>query len=487
VSKKAAAEAGLWSALDIVLRQGILFVVSVILARLLTPEDFGVVALLTFFTSLSVVFVQGGLSAALIQRQRTSLEEESAVFWWNLGASCVLGGALIAAGPMIASFYGFAVLRPLTILAALQIIVSALGAVQMALLTRALRFDLLTKAGILSSAAAGLIGVTAAFAGAGVWTLALQLLALAFFNSAAMWLISDWRPIAHFRLATIRHLIAFGSWVGIGSVLDVIYTQGFSLVIGKLHSVRELGLYNRASGIQLLPSSALSTIISRIALPLFSSRAGDKAALRRGLRLAIAIAMLLNLPIMIGIALLSDLIITVLFGPRWLPAAPILTILAFSGVLFPIHVINLQLVLAQGRSRSFINNELAKKTIGIVCIIVGSIFGISGLAYSQVVYNILAFLVNAQPARHSLHYGPLRQAADLAGIGGATAMMGVAVWAVRQVLSTSPLVTLFSCTVTGAVVYLATGILGRSAGFREALDLLLETPLGRRALKGWLV
>lgn len=483
MSKKLAFSAGLWSGIDIVFRQGVLFLVSLILARLLNPADFGIIALLTFFTSLSLVFVQGGLSAALVQRQQTSREEESAVFWWNMLASACFALALVAAGPFIASFYGYPVLRPLTWLAAVQIFSSSLGAVQTALLSRRLQFRKLTLVGAVSSLLGGVVGIVAAWLGAGVWALAWQTVTLAVANAILLWAICDWRPSFHVRIATMRHLIGFGGWVSLGSILEVLYTQGFSLVVGKLYGAPRLGIYNRAVGTQLMPTTVLSTIIGRIALPLFSSRADEPEALRRGLRLAIGLAMLINLPLMAGLSILAPDIVVTLFGQKWLPAAPILTVLALGGMLFPVHVINLQMVLAQGRPRTFLRNEIIKKSIGVICVVVGSLFGIIGLAWSQVVFNVLAFVANAQPARQSMNYGPLRQMADLAGPAAATVAMSVVLILVRRAVPLSPHASLALLVPAGAAIYFLVGWLVRSSIFIEATHMALETGFAQRLFR----
>lgn len=465
-----------------VARQGVMFAVSIVLARLLAPEDFGTIALLALFTSLSVVFVQGGLSIAIIQRQRTTPNEESAIFWWNLIASILFGLAIILAGPALASFFDQPVLGALVFVAATQLVFAAAGAVHTALLTRDLRFDLLTKASLVSSLGSGAVAIAAAAMGGGVWALALQIVTMTLLNTAALWFAVAWRPSLHFRFHTIRELFGFGAWVSVGNVLEVLYTNGFALLVGKLHGVRDLGFYNQASATQLLPSSALSTIVGRVSLPLLASNQDDPDALRSNLRLAIRCVMLVNLPAMVGLALLSDLVITVLFGSRWLPAAPILSILALGGILFPLHVINLQLVLARGQSATFMKNEIIKKSLGIICVVVGSLFGIVGLAWSQVVYSALGFVVNAGPARRDLDYGLLRQLSDLAGIAAVTLVMAVSVYFLRATLSaTSPLVTLAACTLSGVAIYATLGWLSASPVFRDPVILLAHAFRSNRA------
>lgn len=472
MTKQRAAAAGLWSALDIVLRQGVQFVVTMVLARLLAPEDFGIIALLSFFTTLSITFAQSGLTMGLVQRQDTSRDEESTVFWWNLAIAVIFSVVLVGVGPALADFYGHAILRPLMWIAAAQVIFSALGAVQIALLTRSLGFDQLTKVGIVSSVLSAVAAIGVAVMGGGIWALAAQIVVFSAVNTAGMWVVSPWRPSRHWHFRTGRSLFNFGTWVSIGSLLEVLYTQGSSLLIGKLYGVRDLGFYNRGASTQLLPSSILSQIVSRIALPLFSSRAADPDALRRGLKMSIGLAMMLNLPTMAALAILAPEVVVVLFGAKWLPAAPILSILAIGGIFLPLHAINLHMVLAQGNTRVFLRNEIAKKVIGVTCMLVGSLFGIVGLAYSQIVYNLMAAVLNTRPSQVSLGYGLAGQLRDLSGIFLATAVMAAGLALLKMVLDMGPLPTLAICTLAGGFLYLSTGFLVRSASFMDALSLL---------------
>jgi O-antigen/teichoic acid export membrane protein len=467
-----AATAGAWSTADIILRQGVGFAVTIVLARLLTPEDFGMVALLTLFSSLSIVFVQGGLSSALIQRQGTSREEESTVFWCNLIAGMLFALALIALAPLIARFFGHPVLAPLMLAAGAQVVISALGAVQAALLTRSLAIGELTKAGVAAALISGGLGVTAAIMGAGVWALAAQMVSGAAINTAMLWILSDWRPALHLRLAALGPLFRFGLNVGVANLSDILYTQGFALIIGKLHGVRELGVYNRAYTTQLFPSGIFSAIIGRLALPLFAARSGEADALRRGVRMAISLGMLLNVPTMVGLALTSDLIIQTLFGDKWMPAVPILSVLAIGGVLLPMHVINLQLLLAQGRSDLFLTVELSKKTVGIAFVIVGSLFGIIGLAYSQALFSLVALWFNCRFTKTTVDYGFVRQIADLREVWLATTVMAAVVVFLRGAIQTGDVSELVVVTGAGGLTYFGVGLLLRLNSFREGLDVL---------------
>ncbi len=469
MSMEKAARAGFWSALDLLLRQGVQFVVSVVLARLLSPADFGLIALLTFFTSLSITFVQGGLSLALVQKQDTTREEESAVFWCNLAASCLFGLGLLLIAPAAARLYGQPLLRPLMAVAAAQVVVSALGAVHVELLTRQLRFDRIIRTGVASSVISAAVGVGAALAGWGVWALAWQMLSAATVGTVALWLVSPWRPQLRFRPSAIRELWGFGAFISLSSVLETLYTNGSSLVLGKLYGLADVGLFNRAASIQALPTNIISQVIARTALPLFASRADDKPALVRGFRLATALAMVATTPMLVGLALLSDLVILTLFGPRWATSAPLLSIIALGGIVFPLHVFNLQLLLAIGESRRFFALEVQKKIAGLALIGGGCWFGISGVAYASCLLNAVSLFINTRPTRQLLGLGMLRQLADLRGVFAATLLMAAAVLGLRHLIHARPILELAMLSAAGAAVYLGSGFALRLRGFAEAL------------------
>jgi O-antigen/teichoic acid export membrane protein len=218
----------------------------------------------------------------------------------------------------------------------------------------------------------------------------------------------------------------------------------------------------------LLPSNVLGSMIARIALPLFSQRTGDGEGLRRGMRMANSLAMILNVPAMLGLALLPDLVISTLFGDKWLPAAPILTVLAIGGIILPLHIINLQLLLAHADSKRFFRIELTKKVGGIIFVIVGSYFGIMGLAWATMLFSLVAFPINAAPTRGSLGYSPLAQLWDLRGLVIPAAAMSAMLYFVKPLLPFAPPASLLILAAAGAILYFAIGFGLRLRSFREA-------------------
>jgi O-antigen/teichoic acid export membrane protein len=480
VSKEKAAAAGLWSGADILLRQGVQFVVALTLTRLLSPSDFGVMALLTLFSSLSMAFVDSGMSVALIRQQTSTRGEETSVFWFNLAVGLLCAGGLSLAAPYVARFYRQPVLRPLMAVAAAQVVIGSLGAVQSALLTRGLRFRQLLIVGALATSVSGALGVGLALAGFGVWSLAWQILAMSATTTSCLWFVGGWRPSLSFEFAHVRALFRFSGSLLVSSLLDLSYNQGFSAIVGKLYGVGDLGFYNRGSSVQGVASGMLSTLVGRVTLPLFSARADDPAALRRGVSLALRTAMAINVPAMIGLAVLADLVVVALFGERWRPSGPILSVLALSGLLWPVHVINLQAVLARGDSPSFLRLTIAKQSTGLVTTVVGSFFGIMGLAWSQVVYGVIAALINAAPSRRFFDYGIGAQLAELSGLFAIGALMGATLLLARSVVALSPPVELATLIALGALVYIGAGLALRVAIFTELKEMLCNIAFARK-------
>lgn len=474
-----AARAGAWSAIDIVLRQSVQFIVSIVLARLLSPADFGIIALVSFFTGFGTAVVEGGFATALIQRQETTREQESALFWMGIAWSAGLGLLLLLLAPFIADFYGHPVLQPLMWLAAVHLLVVAAGAVPTALMTRALRFDVLAKIALVAALVSGGVAIGSAALGAGVWALALQVLTFQTVHSAVLWVVAGWSPVARVRGTGAARLLGFSQRVGFSNLLDHLYVQGFALLVGKFYGVSALGIYNRAHATQYFASGTLGTILRRLTLPLLSARADDPELLRETLRRTTRMAMLVTLPVMAGLAVASDLVILILFGREWLPAAPILTVLAIAGVFLPLQMINTQLLLALDRPELFWRVEVFKKSVGIVMILVGSTFGLMGLAWSQVAFSLFAHFFNGHFSGRVAGYGAFRQLGDLLALALVSAAMVGALIFLRPHLDSEPLLLLAEMAAIGIAIFVASGFLLRLEAFREA-TATLKSALHRR-------
>ncbi|WP_298808622.1 lipopolysaccharide biosynthesis protein [uncultured Sphingomonas sp.] len=464
--------AGLWSGFDAGLRFGVQFGVSIVLARLLSPTDFGIFALTAVFISLSSVLVDGGFCSALVQRAEISRDEETAVFWYNGIAALVLGGLIAAAAPVMARVFGHPVLEQLLYISAIIVPINAMAAVPGSLMQRHLRFDLLAKSGLTASILSGILAVVLAVNGVGIWTFAWQALAHAVINVVLLWLLSGWRPLRGASITAARPLVRFGFFLSLSNLLEVAYQQGFALVIGKLYGARDLGYFNRGQNLQTLPANVLTLVITRVSLPVLSTKS-EPAELRRGVKLAQGIAMMGNLPLMGALIAVPDLIIDVLYGPKWLPAAPILRILAIGGLLIPMNAVNLQLTLARGRSELYFQTETIKKIIGIVIVFLASIYGgVIGLAISQVVFLFLSFAANATVSERFSGYSPFQQLWDLRGPALLTMAMVALILVVKPFLGFGSLINLAILSVLGGAFFIGTALLLRVGATDQFIALL---------------
>jgi O-antigen/teichoic acid export membrane protein len=410
--KKRAFNATLWSGADILMRQGLQFLVAVVLARLLLPGEFGTVALLGLFTAIAGVLVDGGLSAALIQRQDTDHTDESTAFWCNLGIGSLAAGVLLLIAPAVAVFYKLPVLEPLMRLMAANVFIGSLGAIHVTLLRKRLQFRRQMLIGAAAALVSGSVAITMALRGFGAWALAAQIVAMTTVTTALLWITGGWKPALAFNGASARKLFAFGGYYMAANLLDVAYMRLYTLVIGKLSGPRDLGYYSNADATVQLPGGFLSGVFGRVVFPMFSAATGDPATLRRGKQFGVRAMMLINVPMMFGLAALAGPFVRTVFGERWLPAAPILQVLCLAALLTPLHMINIHALLAHGQSRLLFRIEIAKKVLGVALMLGGSTFGLLGIAWSQVVYSAVSFVLVAHFTARLVDYGAGRQLRD---------------------------------------------------------------------------
>jgi O-antigen/teichoic acid export membrane protein len=469
--KDKAISATLWSGADIFLRQGLQFAVTVALARLLSPEEFGTIALLYLFTGIASAFVDSGFSAALIQRQDVTHTDESTVFWFNLAVGALVALGLWTAAPAIALLFSLPILVPLTAVMALNVFLSALGAIHSTLLTKRLDFRTQMKVGVIALVISGIVAIVMAWRGFGVWALAAQTLVATSMTTILLWLFNRWRPALIFSPVSARRLFGFGSYLLASGLLDIIYSRVYTLLIGKFYGVRELGFYNRADSTKQLPTGVLTGILARVAFPIFSSTAHDKAQLRRGVQLALRGMMLINVPMMLGMAALAQPLVLTLFGARWLQAVPLLQVLCLGAVFWPLHVINLNVLMAQGHSHLFFRLEVVKKLLGIALLAVGTFYGVMGIAWSQAIFGALAFAINAHYTKRFLDYGIVAQAHDCLPLTAISLLMALGVGWLDARLQMAPPVKLAALTAVGVALFIFLGWTCRLGALHDGLNL----------------
>jgi len=464
--------AAIWSSADLFFRQGAQFVVGVTLARLLSPEEFGTIALLYLFIGIAGVFIDSGFSSALVKKRDASHIDESTVFWINLAMGVLVAGLLTLIAPLMVRLYGYPILLSLTQMLACGLFINSLGSIHLVMLNKQLNFKKPMMITVVSSILSGSVAIFLAYKGFGVWALAWQSLIASFCSTVMLWLVNSWRPLFRFSFASARELFGFGSYLMLSALLDIAYNRIYSLLIGKFYGVSELAFYNRADNTKQIPTDILSLSLNRVAFPIFSAAADDKAKLLRGTRLAIRLIMLINIPMMLGLMVAAENVVLVLFGEQWRQAAQLLEILCLAGVFWPLHVINLNVLKALGYSGLFFRLEVVKKVIGASLLALGMFYGVVGLAWSQAAFGLVAFFINAYYTRKYLHYGPLKQIADFSGILLISILMGYVVFEVGTMVHLEIWKILAVQVLSGVSIFLMLSKLTRLKAFAEMWQML---------------
>ncbi|MDD2759582.1 MAG: lipopolysaccharide biosynthesis protein [Methylomonas sp.] len=468
--KKRSFSAMLWSGAEAFAKQGLQFGISVVLARLLGPEEYGTIALLYIFVELAWVFGDSGFSSSLVQRQDLTIVDESTVFWIHVFFGLLLTGTLCFAAPWVAEFYEKPILLPLMQIMASAFFISSLGSIHHVLLTKGLDFKRPMKVSMTAGLFSGCIAIGMALQGYGVWSLAAQTVSSSILTTTLFWMLSGWRPRFVFSLASAKRLFGYGGYLMLADLLTVSYNRIYTLYIGKVYSVADLGIYSRADNTKQIPLDVMSKMYARVAFPVFSQAASDKEKLLRGMQYALRGVMLITMPIMAGLLVSAQEVVLTLFGEKWLSVVPILEILCLAGVFWPLQLLNTNILKALGFSRLLFTTEILKKLLGIGFIVFAMPYGIFGIAWSQVAYGMMGFLINAYFSGRQLGYGIFRQIADIVPVLLVSAIMATAVYHLGQYFVLDPILMLIAKMLLGISVFLITGFLFR-------LRILLDIPI----------
>ncbi len=442
-----------WAALESFCLNGIHLAVGIVLARLLFPEQFGLVAMVTVFIAISQTLLDGGFSSALIQKKNTSPLDESSVFYLNLVVGLALAILLCFSSPLIAAFYGEPGLVGLTCSLSAVLVIRSFGLVQQSLLTKRLDFRSQAKAVVLASLISGPIGIYMAFTGWGVWSLVSQQIIGALIQTSMYWLISPWRPIKQFSLAALRELFGFGSRMMISTLIDTAYHNLHSLVIGKVFYAASLGYYSRGREMALTPGLMVSKILNRVAFPALAELQDDRKKLVVAIRRALTMLAFFSFPAAVGLAVVAKPLVIVLLTDKWLPSVPILQVLCVAGALYPLQVIHLNTLKAIGRSDLILRLEIAKKILLITSLVCMIPFGLLAVVIGQAVTAIIAYLMNSYYTHELLSYRWKEPIKDFSPAIGCSLLMACVVWLTGLLPIHSQAVLLLLQIVVGIACY----------------------------------
>ncbi len=402
-----------WSFIDNLSSSGVSFLVGLVLARLLTPSEYGIMAILTIFIAVSSSIVDSGFSNALIRKTDAKRVDYNTVFLFNLVVSGLLYVVLFFAAPAISVFFKEPLLVEVMRVIGWVLIINALGIIPRTLFVKDVNFKTQTKVSLIASVSSGVLGIGMALAGMGVWSLVGQQLSRQLLNTLFLWIYCTWRPIWEFSLQSFRELFGFGSKLLLSGLLDTVFKEIYSLVIGRCYTSAQLGQYTRASQFNQIFSSNLTTVIQRVSYPVLSSIQDESDRLREAYRKVIKSTMLITFACMLGLAAVAKPLIVILIGEKWMPAVGFLQIICFSGMLYPLHAINLNILQVKGRSDLFLKLEIIKKIIAVGPLILGVLFSIEYMLWGSVCTSLIAYFLNSYYSANLVNYPTKEQIKDI--------------------------------------------------------------------------
>ena len=443
----------IWRFLERCGAQGVTFLVSVVLARLLDPSVYGTVALVTVFTAILQVFVDSGMGNALIQKKDADDLDFSSVFYFNLSACLLLYMVMFFAAPFIAAFYNMPDLTPVVRVLSLTLIISGVKNIQQAYVSRNMLFKKFFFATLGGTLGAAVIGIWMAWKGYGVWALVAQHLFNATLDTIILWVTVKWRPKRAFSLERLKGLFSYGWKLLVSALLDTGYNNLRSLIIGKLYTSADLAFFNRGKQFPNLIVTNINTSIDSVLLPTMSKEQDNRDRVRDMTRRAIKTCTFIMMPLMMGLAVCAVPLIRIILTDKWLPAAFFLRGFCFTFAFYPIHTANLNAIKAMGRSDLFLKLEVIKKVVSIAALVSTMFISVEAMALALPVTSILGQIINSWPNRKLLDYSYRAQLLDMLPQIGLSAVMGAIIFLI-QFLRLSDVATLLIQVPLGALIYI---------------------------------
>lgn len=461
-----------WSAVERFSVAGISFLFGLVLARLLSPSDYGVIAMLNIFMAISQTFIDSGFSSALIRKPDRTETDNATAFYFNIVVGVVCYLVLFGAAPLIARFYDEPILVPVTRVIGLNLLLNSLCVVQQALLTVRIDFKTQAKISLTATILSGVIGIVLAYKGYGVWALVVQSVSAALFRMVLLWLLAQWRPQARFSKSSFRVLFSYGSKLLASGLLDTVYNNLYTIVIGKKFTSASLGVYARADHLAQFPAVNITGILQRVTFPVLSTIQTEDERLRVNYRKFLRLSAYVVFPLMMGLAAVADPLIRWILTDKWEAAIPLLQILCFALMWYPIHAINLNLLQVKGRSDLFLKLEVWKKIIGVATLCVTIPLGLTAMCVGRVFTSLISLVINTYYTGKLIQVGYWRQMKDLLPTLVNSVVMLLICWLVQLPVAGSHVLRLLLAVLAGCVYYVVSGYVFRSEELKELVGLI---------------
>jgi O-antigen/teichoic acid export membrane protein len=438
-----------WGFFDNILGSGVVFLVNLTLARLLSPDEFGIIGMITVFIAISNSFIDSGFSNALIRKTAIKSIDYNTVFYFNLIVGFLFYFILYFTAPVISAFFKEPILIPVTRVVGIVLIINALSIIQRTIFVRKIDFKTQMKASFFSSVLSGIAGIGMALGGQGIWSLVGQLLSRQFFNTFFLWVYGSWRPSWAFSKDSFKEMFGFGSKLLLSGLLDTIYKNIYYLIIGRFYTANQLGQYTRAEQFSSIFSSNLTAVVQKVSYPALSSVQEERKRLKMAYQKTIKTTMLISFACMLGLSAISKPLLLVLIGEKWLPAVGYLQIICFSGMLYPLHSLNLNILQVKGRSDLFLKLEIIKKIMAIIPIVLGIFGGIKVMLWGSVCISVLAYFLNSHYSAPLVAYSTKEQIKDILPAFCISSVVAICMWSITLMPVSNNIIILLLQCITG--------------------------------------
>lgn len=412
--KQKAIAGAIWSSVQKFGLSGISFLSNIVLARILSPSDYGCIGMLSIFIVVSTALVYGGFVSALIQKKDTTAEDYSTVFIWNLVVACILYCILFFCAPAISNFYGIEKLSSILRVQGIILIINGFCAIQTTLLRKQLEFGKLAKVNITSAFVSVIVAIILAFNGFGVWALVFQQITVSGLNCLILWSISVWKPSLKFSIKSFSTLFSYGSFLLLNDLFNSLCDNIQGLLIGKKFSASTLGLYTQARRLEEVPTQSISQMVAQVTFPIYSKIQDDDERLKRAVKSSLSLMNFINFPLMILLIIVAKPLIVFLFTEKWVDSVPLFQILCLAGIVNCLQSVNYQVVSACGRSKELFYWNFVKRGAGLILMFGGLYFGVKGVLWGMTISFYITYFINAKLSYKSTKYSITDQLKDSA-------------------------------------------------------------------------
>lgn len=463
-----------WSFTDNMVNQVVHFMIGLVLARLLSPTEYGIIGMAMVFIAISETFVHSGLGAALIRKQECTEADYNTMFYTNIGLGVITFCIVFLSAGAISKFYNNPDLYLLVRIMALNLIINSFGLVETAILTKKIDFKRQTKITLVSNVSSGIIGIVLAYFGFGYWSLAIRTICQNIFRVLLLHYTSSWKPRLMYSIYSFKELFGFGSKILMAGLINTVYQNIYKLIIGKYFSSAELGFYTRAVQFKKLPSENIQTTTQRVTYPVLASMVGDAARLKSGYKKMIRLSFYITSTMMLLMIINAREVVLILVGQQWAPSIPYLEIICISGMMYPLHSLNLNMLNAKGRSDLFLKLEIIKKLLVIPVIAVGIHFGMIVMLWGMVFNSFFAFVINSWYSAKLLNYSTVEQLMDIAPTSVHTLVMAGLAFAVGTIAPSHLFLSLILKTGVALLYLIGAGYLFKIPEYMELKELGIE-------------